>query len=117
MKMKKFGLLIAGGIAALIFLSTIGPMLALAVSIILLYFIYKQFLKAESTGGKIVIGIIGLIVLAVSIPNFPALIGVSAAYVLYLIYKNWNINKKATARNDNDPFVNFDQQWNELKKY
>lgn len=117
--MKKFGLFIAGGIAALIFLSTIGPMLALTFSIILLYFIYKQFLKAESTGGKITIGIIGLIVLAVSIPNIPALIGVGAAYVLYLVYKNWNTNKPSfrTSEPDQDPFTNFDRQWNELKKY
>lgn len=115
--MKKFGLLLAGGLAAIIFLATIGPMVALLVSLVILYFIYKQFLKAESTGWKIGLILIGLIVLAASIHNIPALIGVGAAYVLVLVYKNWNSTKKAARKKETDPFVNFENQWNELKKY
>ena len=56
--MKKFGLLLAGSIAAIILLSTIGPMVGLLVSLVLLYFIFKQFLKTESTGGKIGLGLL-----------------------------------------------------------
>lgn len=67
--MKKFGLLLAGGIAAVILLSTIGPMVGLFISLVLLYFIFKQFLKVESTGGKIGLGVIGFIVLIASIYN------------------------------------------------
>ncbi|MBT2726670.1 flagellar basal body rod protein [Bacillus sp. ISL-75] len=115
--MKKFGLLLAGGIAAMILLSTIGPMVGLLVSLVLLYFIFKQFLKAESTGGKIGLGIIGFIVLIASIHNAPAIIGVAAAYVLYLVYKKWNEKKHTTVKEENDPFVNFEKQWNELKNY
>src|SRR6188472_4005903 len=92
--MKKFGLLVAGGIEAIILLATIGPMVALLVSLVLLYFIYKQYLKAESTGWKIGIGIIGVIVLLASLHNIPAIIGVGASYVIYLVYKNWNRNKQ-----------------------
>ena len=116
-KMKKFGLFIAGGIAAIILLSTIGPMVGLLVSLALLYFIYKQFLKAESTGGKIVLGIIGVIFLMASISNAPAIIGVVAAYILYLVYKNWNSSKHKVIKEESDPFVNFEKQWNELKNY
>ncbi|MGG1675216.1 flagellar basal body rod protein [Neobacillus sp. NRS-1170] len=112
--MKKFGLFLAGGLAAIILLNTIGPMVALLVSLVILYFIYKQFLKVDSIGWKIALIIFGLVVLSSTIHNIPALIGASAAYVLYLVYKNWN--KKAAPKND-DPFVNFDKQWNELKKY
>ncbi|WHZ04146.1 flagellar basal body rod protein [Neobacillus sp. YX16] len=112
--MKKFGLLLAGGIAAIILLSSIGPMLGLLVGLAVLYFIFKQFLKAESTGGKIVLGIIGFFVLMASIHNAPAIIGVLAAYVLYLVYKNWNSSKKTVVIEDSDPFVNFEKQWNEL---
>ena len=115
MNMKKFGLLLAGGIAAIILLSTIGPMVGLFVSLVLLYFIFKQFLKAESTGRKIGLGIIGLIVLMASIHNAPAIIGVAAAYVLYLVYKKWNVKKYTAVKEESDPFVNFEKQWNELK--
>jgi lia operon protein LiaI len=115
--MKKFGLLLAGGIAAVILLSTIGPMVGLLVSLVLLYFIFKQFIKAESTGGKIGLGIIGFIVLVASIHNAPAIIGIAAAYVLYLVYKNWNKKKYTAVKEDSDPFVNFEKQWNELKNH
>jgi lia operon protein LiaI len=114
--MKKFGLLLAGGIAAIILLSSIGPMIGLLVGLAILYFIFKQFLKAESTGGKIVLFIIGFFVLMASIHNAPAIIGVLAAYVLYLVYKKWNSGKKTIVNEDADPFVNFETQWNELNK-
>ncbi|MEH7075574.1 flagellar basal body rod protein [Neobacillus drentensis] len=113
--MKKFGLLVAGGIAAMVLLSTIGPMVGLLVSLVLLYFIFKQFLKAKSTGGKIGLGILGFIVLMASIHNAPAIIGVVAAYVLYLVYKKWNKEKGTVVKEESDPFVNFEKQWNELK--
>jgi lia operon protein LiaI len=116
-KMKKFGLVLAGGIAAIVLLSTLGPMVGLLISLALLYFIYKQFLKAESTGGKIALGIIGVIFLMASISNAPAIIGVVAAYILYLVYKNWNSSKRSVIKEESDPFVNFEKQWNELNNY
>jgi lia operon protein LiaI len=112
--MKKFGLLVAGGIAAMVFLSTIGPMIGLAVSLVILYFILKQFLKAETKKGKVGLGILGFIVLMASLHNAPAIIGAIAAYVLYLIYKKWN-EKSYSGKGENDPFMNFEKQWNELK--
>ena len=115
--MKKFGLLVAGGIAAIILLSTIGPMIGLLVGIAILYFIFKQFLKTDSTGGKILLGIIGFFVLMASIHNAPAIIGVLAAYILYLVYKNWNSSKKTVVKEDSDPFINFEKQWNEINKH
>lgn len=113
--MKKVGLFLAGSLAAIILLNTIGPMVALLVSLVILYFIYRQFLKVDSLGWKIALVVLGLVVLGSTIHNIPALIGVAAAYVLYLVYKNWNKNKKATFKND-DRFTNFDKQWNDLKK-
>lgn len=115
-KMGKFGLFIAGGIAAIVLLSTIGPMLGLALSLFILYFIFKQFLKTKTKKGKIGFGILGLIVLMASLHNIPAVIGVLAAYVLYLVYKKWNGNKSETVKEE-DPFVNFEKQWNDIKNY
>ncbi|WP_251554220.1 flagellar basal body rod protein [Neobacillus muris] len=114
--MKKFGLLLAGGIAAVILLSTIGPMAGLVISLALLYFIFKQFLKADSMVAKIILGVIGFVVLMASIHNAPALIGAAAAYVLYLVYKKWNETKHTTIKEESDPFVNFEKQWNELNR-
>jgi len=115
--MKKFGLLVAGGIAAIILLHTIGPMVGLLVSLVLLYFIFKQFLKAETTGGKIGLGIIGFIVLMASLHNLPAIIGIFAAYVLYLVYKKWNQSKITRVKKNNDPFANFEKQWKDLNRF
>lgn len=114
--MKKFGLLLAGGIAAVVLLNTIGPMIALLVGLAILSFIYKQFIKTDSTGWKIGLIIFGLIVLSATIHHIPALIGVGAAYVLFLVYKNWNKNKTKYSKIEKDPFVNFENQWNELNK-
>lgn len=115
--MKKFGLFLAGGVAALVLLSTIGPIVGLLVSLVLLYFILKQFLKTKSTGARIGLGFLGFIVLMASIHNAPAIIGVAAAYVLYLVYKKWHENKNASVKTDADPFINFEKQWNEIKNY
>ncbi|MDM5328225.1 flagellar basal body rod protein [Neobacillus sp. CF12] len=115
--MKKFGLVLAGGIAAIILLSTLGPMVGLLISLAILYFIYKQFIKAESTGGKIALGIFGVIFLMASISNAPAIIGLVAAYILYLVYKYWNSSKQNVIQEEADPFVNFEKQWNEIKNY
>ncbi|OLS41844.1 flagellar basal body rod protein [Bacillus sp. MRMR6] len=114
--MKKIGLLLAGGIAAVILLSSIIPMVGLAISLLILYYIYKQFLKTNTTGGKIALVILGFFVLMASISNAPAIIGVVAAYVLYLVYKNWNSKKQGIAKKESDPFVNFEKQWMELNK-
>lgn len=114
--MKKFGLFIAGGIAACVLLANVGPLVGLAVSLVILYFVFKQFMKSESTAGKIVWGLIGLAALSVSLANVPSIIGIVAAYVLYLVYKNWNQSKKSKVEEEQDPFVNFEKQWAELNK-
>ncbi|RHW41537.1 flagellar basal body rod protein [Neobacillus notoginsengisoli] len=118
--MKKFGLLVVGGIAVMILLSTIGPIAGMVISLAILYFVIKQFLKTDSTAAKIGLAIIGLIVLASAASNAPALFGVAAAYVLYLVYKKWNETKYTESvsetHTEKDPFVNFEKQWNELHK-
>jgi lia operon protein LiaI len=114
-KMKKFGLLLAGGIAAIVLLSNLGPMIGLAISVAILYLVFKQFVKSDSTLSKVCWGIIGLIALMASASNIPAIIGIAAAYILYLVYKKWNQSKTAVIEN-NDPFANFEKQWADLNK-
>ncbi|MDQ0218614.1 flagellar basal body rod protein [Peribacillus cavernae] len=114
--MKKFGLLLAGGIAACVLLVNVGPMIGLAISLVILYFVFKQFMKTESTSRKIVWGLIGLAALAASVSNIPSIVGVAAAYVLYLVYKKWTESKKTVMKEEADPFVSFERQWADLER-
>ena len=114
--MKKFGLLLIGGIAALVLLSNLGPMVGLVVSLAILYFVFKQFLKTDSVWLKIGLGTLGIILLMAAASNVPAIVGIAAAYILYVVYKKWNANK-VTAAGEDDPFQNFEKQWAEINKY
>ena len=117
--MKKFMLFILGLVAMFILLANIGPMALLALSVWLLYVVFKKFIKSDSTVGKIGWAVVGLIVLSITFSNLFAVIGVAAAYVLYLIYKNWNKEENsvvAVVEEDNDPFTNFERQWAELNR-
>lgn len=116
--MKKFMLFVGGLIALLILLSMLGPIVLLGVSVWLLYVAFKQIVKSDSTLGKIGWIIVGLIVLSIALSNIYAVIGVAAAFALYLIFKNWNSNKNETHKQtvvDEDPFTNFEKQWAELE--
>ncbi|GAA0317798.1 hypothetical protein GCM10008967_05470 [Bacillus carboniphilus] len=114
--MKKFGLLLLGGIAVLVLLGTLGPMIGLAISAVILYYAAKEFMKAESTGKKVLWAIIGLIALSATLSNVPALVGIVAIVVLYMVYKKWNQQKEEEITEVDDPFVNFEREWSELKK-
>lgn len=114
--MKNFGLLLLGGIAILVLLGTLGPMIGLAISAVILYYSAREFMKAESTGKKILWAVIGLIALSATLSNVPALIGIVAIVVLYMVYKKWNEAKETTVNEVDDPFVNFEREWSELKK-
>lgn len=112
--MKKVGLVAAGFIAAMVLISNLGPLVGLGVSLLVLYFVVKQFLKTDSTAGKIGWGISGLVLLMAAAANVPAILGIAAAYVLYLVYKNWD-KKDGAIKEESDPFVNFEKQWAQLK--
>ncbi|MCP3027427.1 flagellar basal body rod protein [Halobacillus sp. A5] len=117
--MKKFLLFLAALVALIVVLANLGPMILLGVSVWLLYVVFKQFMKSDSTGGKVGWVIAGLIVLSVAVSNIYAVIGLAAAYAIYLIAKNWTSSKEDSvskpANEANDPFTNFEKQWSELK--
>ena len=113
--MKKFGLLLIGGIASLVLLTNLGPLVGLVVSLAILYYVFKQLLKTDSFWLKIGLGILGLVLLTAAASNVPAIIGIAAAYILYLVYKKWNESKNIVVE-ENDPFQNFEKQWSQLNK-
>ncbi|WP_028784248.1 flagellar basal body rod protein [Thalassobacillus devorans] len=119
--MKKFMLFIAGLIALLVLLANLGPMVLLGVSVWLLYIVFRQFIKSDSTAGKIGWVIAGLLILSIAFANIYAVIGVGAAYALYVIYKHWHDEKlddeTIEPSKKEDPFTNFEKQWAEMKNY
>lgn len=114
--MKKAGLIIIGGIAAIIALTNVGPLISLIICLAILYYSFKQLLKSENTGAKITWAIIVLVALMASVSHVPAILGLVAAYIVYLVYKKWNGDKKTVNEESSDPFTNFEKQWANLKK-
>lgn len=118
--MRHFLLFLLGLLAAVILLANVGPMILLGVSVWLLYLVFKQFMKADSTLSKVLWVVLGLIILSVGISNSFAVMGIAAAFLLYWIYKNWH--KKADVTHtyveakEADPFTNFEYEWQELTK-
>ncbi|WP_085991418.1 flagellar basal body rod protein [Oceanobacillus senegalensis] len=116
--MRKFMLFVGGLVALIILLANLGPMVILGLSLWLLYIIFKKFVRSDSTVGKIGWIILGLIVASIAFSNIYAVIGVAAAYALYLIWKNWKKDDDIVVSDmkDDDPFTNFERQWAELNK-
>ncbi|RLL46556.1 flagellar basal body rod protein [Oceanobacillus piezotolerans] len=118
--MRKFMLFVGGLIALVILLANIGPMVLLGLGIWLLYFIFKQFVKSNSTAGKIGWVILGLLTSSLVISNIWAVIGLLAAVALYYIYKSWKKEDDPVVQTiveEDDPFTNFERQWAEMKNY
>jgi len=109
--MKKFLLFIAGMILLFILIANIGPIILLGVSVWLLYLVFKQFVKTDATSAKIGWVILGLVIVSVAFSNLYAVIGIAAAYLLYIIVKNWRDDEVQ----ESDPFTQFEEQWNEFK--
>ncbi len=116
-KVKKFLLFVAGLIALFVLIANIGPMILLGLSIWLLYVVFKKFVKSDSITGKIGWIVLGLVILSITFSNIFAVIGVAAAYILYLIVSNWKKDADDSVvkvMEDDDPFTNFERQWADL---
>jgi lia operon protein LiaI len=115
-KVKKIGLFIIGAIAAVTLFANLGSLAVLAVSLVILYYAWKRWVKAETTMKKLFWIAIGIIAFVASASNAPALIAVAAAYVLYVVCKKWNETKQAKPKEIDDPFAHFEKQWAELER-
>ena len=112
--MKNLGLILVMIVAGLIVIGNIGSIITLAITVTILYFAVKGFVKAETNLSKVVWGAIAVITLLASIANIPALIGLVALYVLYYLYKEHKQEKENV--NPDDPFTNFEKEWEQLNK-
>ncbi|ADE68466.1 flagellar basal body rod protein [Priestia megaterium] len=113
--MKKVGLFLIGAVAAIVLLANAGPMVGLALGLVILYVAFKGFVKAEAPFKKWLWGFIGVVVLLTTVSNLPALAGIIAAVVLYIVYKKWNSSSPIKTEKE-DPFKHFERQWADLNQ-
>lgn len=118
--MKKFGLIVLGTIAGIVVLASLGSLLGLALSALLVYAGMHYYLKGGSTLRKtfwIVIGIAGLLTAVANVPGF---FGILAIAGLWYVVRKWKQQPLVISTNSNvfssDPFTNFETQWTELNK-
>ncbi|MGP4079881.1 lmo0954 family membrane protein [Pseudalkalibacillus sp. R45] len=116
--MKKLGLFILGAIAAIVLIANLGPMIGLALSLVIGYYAVKQFTKTDETSKKIFWAAVGIIALCIAVANVPAILGVVALYILYIVYKEWNKKDDVTGKieKEDDPFTNFEREWAEFNR-
>lgn len=112
--MKKIVMVGLALILILIALASVGPIIGLIISVAIAYFSLKQFLTTDSTVGKVFWALVILICIKSIFANVPALAGIVAIVLLYFVYKKWNENKEDNKIVNNDPFTNFERQWEEL---
>ena len=115
--MKKLLLLLIGVIAVIIALGTSGHLIAFAFSGLLIFLGMHYYVKSKSTFVKVMWVAVGIIGVFSAISNVPALIGLAAIVVIYVVYKKWN-NEEVSFKpsKDDDPFTNFENEWAKLTK-
>lgn len=112
--MKKFGLLVIGGVAVLILLANLGPFIGLIITASIGYLVVREFIKATTTGAKFGWGFLAFIIACMIIANIPSLLAVAAVFVLYVVFKKWN--ESNVIEKQDDPFESFEKEWANLNK-
>lgn len=117
--MKKFGLLVLGITAGIVALASLGSLLGLGVSALIVFAGMHFYLKSESTFLKIFWAIVGIMGILSAVSNIPGFFGILAIVAVWYVVKKWNnesISFSTPTVKSDDPFVNFEKQWNELSK-
>lgn len=116
--MKKFGLIVLGSIAGIVALANLGSLIGLALSALLVFTGIHFYLKGGSSlakGGSIAVGIIGLLTAVANVPGFFGILGIIGLWYVIREWKKKSSSLEVTSIS-NDPFTNFEKQWNELSK-
>ncbi|WP_153733089.1 lmo0954 family membrane protein [Sporosarcina obsidiansis] len=115
--MKKFGLVLLGIVAGITLVANLAPMIALAVSGLIAFVSFHYWRKSQSTFAKVVWMIVLICSLISSVSNIPAFVGIIALIGVYYVWRKWNEREvQPVITKSDDPFTNFERQWNELTK-
>jgi lia operon protein LiaI len=117
--MRKFFLLIGGFIAGCVALALTGPLAALLFSGLFVALGMHFYTSSKSTFGKILWFTVGLIGVLSAVSNIPAMVGLAAIAIIYVIYKKWNnedVKIPTIEAKKEDPFTNFEKEWSNLTK-
>ena len=116
--MKKFGLVVLGITAGIIAVANLGSLLALALSAAIAYAGFHYFRKSESTVAKLFWGVVLLMACSQRFRMYLLLSGSSRFSVSYMHGVNGKAQKITTSSHNvsDDPFVNFERQWDEITK-
>lgn len=117
--MKKIILVTLGITAGIVALTNLGSLIGLAISALIAYAGIHYYKKSESTLLKLFWGGVLIIGLVTAISNVPAFLSIIAVAGLYYIWKSWPKNENSNIiehKRSDDPFVNFEKQWDELNK-
>ncbi len=115
MDMPKWLWVLITVVLVIVVLANLGPMILLGLALWFGYMLVKKWLQTDSTPTKVLILVVGAILLFIALANSYAIIGIAAAYGLYVIYQKKDDLKEQHL--DDDPFTNFENQWKELTKY
>ncbi|MEG0448590.1 MAG: ABC transporter permease [Lysinibacillus sp.] len=117
--MKKLILLAGGVIAAIIALTLVGPIIGLLFSGVLVAIGMHYYIASQSTISKVIWFTVGVVGILSAISNIPAMIGLAAIAIVYVIYKKWNgedVKIPTIETKQDDPFTNFEKEWSNLTK-
>ncbi|PKR77704.1 flagellar basal body rod protein [Halalkalibacillus sediminis] len=113
--MPKWLWIVLAIVLAIVVLANLGPMIVLGLALWFGYLLLRKWFRTDSTSTKVLILVVGAILVSIAIANSYAIIGIAAAYGLYVMYqKKDDVDEEP--END-DPFTNFENQWKELSKY
>ncbi|MBB4822879.1 lia operon protein LiaI [Sporosarcina luteola] len=115
--MKKLGLALLGITAAIVVLTNLGSLIGLAVSAAIAFAGIHYYKKTDSTFLKLFWGFVLIIGLLTAIHNIPAFVALIAILAVFWAWRNCDEKKKDNViTQSDDPFVNFERQWNEITK-
>ncbi len=115
--MKKFSLALFAIVAGIVALVNLGSLLALVLSALIAYAGFHYFQKSTSALSKILWAAVLLIGLVTGISNVPAFFGIIAIVSLIYVWRKWDNEKRdILLTQTDDPFDNFERQWDEITK-
>lgn len=116
--MKKLLILLAGAVAVCVVLATAGPLIGLAFALAIIFLGMHYYVKSKSAISKVLWIFIGLIGVLMAVSNVPALCGLAAIILLYILYKSWKNEDVSldVLKKEDDPFTNFENEWSKITK-